>query len=117
VSPSRAVRVQSIKIFWADRNGDQIGTNVSVYTRTGSTTCTYGDGSTVTVPYTLTSPGYIEDVRCDVLAGCGGAHATIDTVGVQVAYQHKWLTSFASILGSTTIDFTESSASRIEPQL
>jgi Flp pilus assembly protein TadG len=117
VSPSRAVRITSIKIFWADRNGDQIGTNANVYARTGSTTCAYGDGTSVTVPFTLTTPGYIEDVRCDVLLGCGGAHSGLDTIGVQIGYQHRWLTSFASIMGSSTLDFTETSATRIEPQL
>lgn len=117
VSPARAVRITSVKIFWSDRNGGQIGSNVNVYSRTGSTTCAYGDGSSVTVPYTLSFPGYIEDVRCDVLGGCGGAHTGLDTIGVQIAYQHRWLTSFASIMGSSALDFTETSATRIEPQL
>lgn len=117
VSPARAVRVSSVQIFWADKNGDQIGSNVNVYTRGGSTTCAYGDGSTITVPYTLTTAGYVEDSRCDVLGGCGGGHTGLDNVAVQIAYQHRWLSSFARISGSIGIDFTETTATRIEPQL
>lgn len=117
VSPARAVRVSRVTIYWADRNGVQIGANANVYDRTGSITCTYGDGSTVTVPYTLSSAGYIEDVRCDVISGCGGSHTGLDVVAVQVAYQHQWLTSFARITGGTGIGFIETTATRLEPQL
>src|SRR6059036_3047349 len=35
VSPAKALRVQDITIYWSDRNGDQIGSNQNVYTRTG----------------------------------------------------------------------------------
>lgn len=117
VSPARAIRVTQVVVYWSDRNGQQIGGNANVYDRVGSTTCTYGDGSTVTVPYTLTSAGYVEDARCDVLAGCGGAHTGVDIVAVRVAYQHQWLTSFARITGSGGVSFTETTATRIEPQL
>lgn len=116
VSPSTVLRVQRVEIYWSDRNGDQIGSNVNVYTRTGATSCTYPDGNTITVPYTLTTAGYVESSRCNVLAGCGGSHTTVDTVGVRVTYQHFWLTSFARITGSG-ITFTEASITRAEPQL
>ena len=116
VSPATTLRVQQIQIYWSDRNGDQIGSNVNVYTRGGTTSCTYSDGTTITVPYTLTSPGYVESSRCNVLAGCGGSHTTIDTIGVRVTYQHFWLTSFARITGAGVI-FTEASITRAEPQL
>jgi Flp pilus assembly protein TadG len=116
VAPATVLRVQQIQIYWSDRNGDQIGSNVNVYTRTGTTSCSYPDGNTITVPYTLTSAGYLESSRCSVLAGCGGSHTTVDTVGVRVTYQHFWLTSFARITGSG-VTFTEASITRAEPQL
>lgn len=116
VSPASSIRVQQVAIYWSDRNGDQIGSNQNVYTRSGSTTCTYADGSTITVPYTLTTAGYLETDRCNVLAGCGGSHTTVDTIGVRVTYQHFWLTSFARMTG-TGITFTEASITRAEPQL
>ncbi|HEY8829621.1 MAG TPA: TadE/TadG family type IV pilus assembly protein, partial [Candidatus Limnocylindria bacterium] len=53
VSPARPVRVQTVKIFWSDRNGVEQSGEENLYTRSGSTTCDYGNGSTLTVPYTL----------------------------------------------------------------
>jgi Flp pilus assembly protein TadG len=116
VSPSTSLRIQGVTIYWSDRNGDQIGSNQNVYTRTGSTSCSYPDGSTITVPYTLTTAGYLESDRCSVLAGCGGSHATVDTIGVRVTYQHFWATSFVRFAG-TSITFTEATITRAEPQL
>jgi Flp pilus assembly protein TadG len=116
IAPARSIKITQVLIFWSDKNGTQIGGNVNVYDRVGSTTCNYSDGSTVVVPYTLTTPNYIEDVRCDVLLGCGGAHTGLDIVAVSVTYSHSWLTSFARITG-TGLSFTEITATRIEPQL
>lgn len=116
VSPATSLRVQQVQIYWSDRNGDQIGGNQNVYTRGGSTSCTYADGSTITVPYALSTAAYVETSRCDVLAGCGGSHTTVDTIGVRITYQHFWLTSFARLTG-TGVTFTEASITRAEPQL
>jgi len=115
VSPSRAIRIQEVAIYWADRNGGQIGPSANVYDRTGSMTCA-GGGSTLTVPYSLASSGYPETSRCDVLAGCGGSHTSVDTVGVRITYQHYWITSFLR-LGGTSVTFSEATATRVEPQL
>jgi Flp pilus assembly protein TadG len=116
ISPATAIRLQQVDVFWSDSNGAQIGTNVNVYDRSGSTTCDYGDGTSVTVPYTLTTGGYLEADRCEVLAGCGGSHPTVDMIGVKVTYHHNWLSSFAQITGSG-VTFTQSSITRAEPQL
>lgn len=115
VSPADAVRVQTVKIFWSDKNGVQIGNEMNVYTRSGSLTCTYGDGSSVTVPYTLTTGDYLESERCDVLAGCGGSHTAPDNIGVAISYRHNWVTAFLDILGGA-VTFTQTAATRIEPQ-
>ena len=114
VSPAKPVRVISVKIFWSDRNGVEFSGNENLYTRGGTTTCTY-NGSTLTVPYTLTTAGYLEDARCDVRLGCGGGHTSPDTIGVTVSYQHSWVTSVAQI-ATSAITFSETSATRIEPQ-
>jgi Flp pilus assembly protein TadG len=116
VSPATALRLQQVAIYWSDRNGDQIGSSQNVYTRTGSTSCTYPDGTTITVPYTLATAAYPESVRCSVLAGCGGSHTTVDTIGVRITYQHFWLTSFVRFAGNS-VTFTEASITRAEPQL
>jgi len=116
VSPARAIRVQEVRIYWSDRNGSQIGSFMNVYDRSGGfTTCDF-DGSTFIVPYTLTTAGYPEATRCDVLAGCGGAHTGVDTIGVRITYEHFWLTSFARLIGSG-VTFEETTATRVEPQL
>ena len=116
VSPASAVRVQTVRIFWSDKNGTQIGTEENLYTRGGgTTTCTYGNGSTMTVPYTLTTGNYPEAERCDVLSGCGGSHGSPDNIGVSVAYRHNWVTSFLDILGGD-LTFTQTASTRIEPQ-
>src|SRR2546425_5689311 len=93
VSPSNALRLQQVQIYWSDRNGDQIGANQNVYTRSGSTSCTYPDGNTITVPYTLTTAGYLESARCSVLAGCGGRRTTVETIRGRVTHQHLLLAS------------------------
>lgn len=116
VSPSTALRIQSVTIYWSDRNGDQIGSNQNVYTRAGTTSCAYPDGSIITVPYSLTTAAYLESDRCSVLAGCGGSHTTVDTIGVRVTYQHFWATSFVRFAGNS-ITFTEATITRAEPQL
>jgi Flp pilus assembly protein TadG len=116
VSPSSQLRILEISIYWSDRNGTQIGANQQVYTRGGTTSCTYPDGTTITVPYTLTTAGYPESARCSVLAGCGGSHTSVDTIGVRVTYQHFWVTSFVRF-ASTSVTFTEASITRAEPQL
>ncbi|HYK99022.1 MAG TPA: TadE family protein [Candidatus Acidoferrales bacterium] len=114
VSPARNIRITSISVYWSDKNGDQIGNNVNVYTRSGSMTCSYGNGASLTVPYTLTTPNYLEGARCDVLAGCGGSHPGLDIVGVRITYQHSWITTLVQQTG--TITFSVATATRIEPQ-
>src|SRR5256712_9760363 len=101
VSPARAVRVEEVMIYWADKNGGQIGSFKNVYDRSGSTTCDFG-GSTITVPYTLTTAGYPESSRCDALAGCPGPHTRVDPIRGQITHEHHRLTSFATLTRSGT---------------
>lgn len=115
VSPARPVRVQTVKIFRSDKNGIELNNEENLYTRGGTTTCVYGNGTSLAVPYTLTTNQYPEANRCDVLAGCGGTHTTPDNIGVTVNYQHSWVSSVAKIsLSGLTFNLT--SATRIEPQ-
>ena len=115
VSPARPVRIQTVKIFRSDKNGVELYGEESVYSRGGTITCTYGNGTSLTVPYTLTTSLYPEANRCDVFAGCGGTHTTPDNIGVTINYQHSWVSSVAKIsLNGLTFNLT--SATRIEPQ-
>lgn len=117
LAPARNIQIQYVDIYWSDVNGEQVGSAYQRYTRGGTTTCTYRDGSQVTIPYTLTSAGYPESDRCDVLAGCGGGHPTVDTVGVRVVYEHLWITAFPRITGSRSVILSSNTATRMEPTL
>jgi Flp pilus assembly protein TadG len=118
-APTDRNRILTVQIYWSDTNGAQIGSNVTSYSRTGSTTCTYVDGSTLTVPYTRTTNGYAEADRCNVLAGCAGGHAGLDMVGVRVQYSHLWRTPLHNFLpgSGTGFLFERSNAMRMEPVL
>ena len=115
ISPATPLRIATVEIYWSDTNGDQIASSVNVYTRTGSLTCTYAGGS-ITVPYTLSTEGYPAAQRCDVLAGCGGLHATVDDIGVRITYTHQWVTRFGQTI-ARSITFLRSTAVRMEPTL
>ena len=114
-SPTTPTRISRVEIYWSDSNGDQIASNVNVYTRSGSLTCTYASGS-ITVPYTLGTEQYPETERCDVLAGCGGLHTTVDDIGVRISYTHLWVTYVGRTI-SGSITFQRSTAVRMEPTL
>jgi Flp pilus assembly protein TadG len=115
-SPTTPTRVSRVEIYWSDANGDQIASNVNAYDRFGTLTCAYGDGSTITVPYTRTTNDYPESERCDVLAGCGGLHTTVDDIGVRITYAHQWVTSFGQRIAPSII-FQRSTGVRMEPTL
>jgi hypothetical protein len=115
VSPARPVRVQTVKIFWSDKNGVEQSGKENLYTRAGSTLCTYGNGTSLTVPYTLSTNLYPEADRCDVLAGCGAGHPGPDNIGVTISYTHNWVTSVAKI-SLSSLSFNITQATRVEPQ-
>lgn len=97
------------------------------YVRSGSTTCTMADNSTITVPYTLTMSGYPVSQRCNVLKGCPTltpARSTVDTIGIEIGYSYRWRTPLGAIMAlvdgtgsSTTFAFDRRSAFRMEPQI
>ncbi|MEA2661513.1 MAG: TadE-like protein [Chloroflexota bacterium] len=115
VSPARPVRVQTVKIFWSDKNGQELSSTNNIYSRGGTMTCAYGNGTSLTVPYVLASGNYPESLRCDVLAGCGGGHNFPDNIGVTITYTHSWLTSVAQI-SLSALTFSLTSSTRAEPQ-
>jgi Flp pilus assembly protein TadG len=120
-APSRATRIEEVRIYWAtDTGGVMPGNPVNTYQRSGSTTCGLPDGTSITVPYSLVgTEGYPLVDRCDVIGGCGGAHDTVDTIGVSITYQHSWVTPLAQLISmsGTGFEFTHSNAMRMEPSL
>lgn len=125
--PNTELNVDNVKIQRTNPSGTTAYA-AQTYDRIGSTSCTLPDGSSLTVPYSLTSGGYSPAERCNVIAGCSTmspAHSTVDTIGVQVRYQYTWKTPLASLLravggsGSwgTGLTFNKRNVMRIEPIL
>lgn len=120
-APAADNRVDQVEIFQARANSTgvtQIVGSPTVYRRTGFTTCTFVDGTTLTVPYTRTSDGYTVNDRCNILGGCGAGHPTVDNVGVKVTYTHTYVTPLRNFIGGTgSLTFDRTSVMRMEPVL
>lgn len=117
-APADRAKISRVEIFLSDRNGDIVGT-ATVYQRgTGTTTCDFAGGTSVTVPYQRLQDGYPEADRCNVLAGCVNGRS-LDLVGVRVAYSHAWLTPLRQFVGGNPggFSFDRSNATRMEPVL
>jgi hypothetical protein len=112
-APADKRQVQTVEVYEATANGAQVG-SATVWTRSGSTTCTLPDGTSIAVPYTRTANGYPAANRCNILAGCSGQ--PLDYVGVRVTYRHTWRTPFGSSFGSW-LDVVKSNSMRMEPVL
>src|SRR2546428_12487652 len=56
VSPASAIKLQQVEIYWADKNGGQIGSDHQHYERRGGTPRGF-TGTIITVPDTLTTHG------------------------------------------------------------
>jgi Flp pilus assembly protein TadG len=136
-APSDPTRLTQVVIFRANASGTPLtpggGTAspasdpttwmANVYSRAGSMSCTYPDGSITTVPYTpVAGNDYPETARCNVLAGCPGfspARSGVDTIGVQISYSYPWHTALPSLigLGGTGYSFVMANIMRMEPVL
>lgn len=118
--PTNDDRITTVDIFQASPNGAMLGAPTT-YTRGGSTSCTFVDGTTATLPYTQTANGYAETARCNILAGCGGSGSggSVDNVAVRITYTHTWVTPIRNFIGggSGGITFDRSSVMRMEPIL
>jgi Flp pilus assembly protein TadG len=118
-APSSTSRITRVVIYQAGKTGNAIPGKTNTYDRTGTTTCTLPDSSTVTVPYTLTgSAGYADTTRCNVQGGCSGSGG-VDTIGIKITYAYTAFTPLGSFigLGSTSFTLVESNAMRMEPVL
>jgi Flp pilus assembly protein TadG len=117
-APADRQRIGRVEVYLADRNGATIG-NPTVYERgTGSTTCSFAGGTSVTVPYRLLADGYPVVDRCNTLAGCANGRS-LDLVGVRISYTHVWLTPLREFVGGHPggLSFDRSNATRMEPVL
>lgn len=118
-APASTKNITKVEVYRAKSNGDDYTpAEKTVFTHTGSLTCTMPDGSSATVPYTRTSNGYPETTRCNILAGCGGTHTTIDHIGIRIYYDHTYVTPLQTFVGSGSgFLFERSNVMRMEPVL
>jgi Flp pilus assembly protein TadG len=118
-APASTKNVSKVEIYRAKSNGDPYApAEITRFTHTGSLTCTMPDGSSATVPYTRTLNAYPESARCNILAGCGGTHTTIDHIGIRIFYQHDYVTPLRTFVGTGTgFSFDRSNVMRMEPIL
>jgi hypothetical protein len=120
-APSTDRNITQVLIFKSDQNGNRLATNT--YLRSGSTTCDYAGGTSVTVPYSLSGPENYEDTkRCNVLGGCLAnppmpATTSVDHVGVEVDYDYGWRTPLSGLLGLGGNGYViiKSNSMRMEP--
>ena len=126
--PADKAAITAIDVQRTNPSGSTVYSSSS-YRRSGSTTCTRTDGTTVTVPYNATISGYPPSQRCNILppSGCPTltpARTTVDTIAVQISYTYPWHTPLASLirlvggsLAGTGFTFVERNVFRIEPVL
>jgi Flp pilus assembly protein TadG len=124
-APASDDRIDSVTIYRANANGDEMSGMANTWTRGSSSTC--ADGSTV--PYVRTSNGYPETSRCNYVNGCGSdpqgyTHPVLDTIGVRVTYTHRWVTPLGGFpgpgfrgMGGSGFVLTQSNSMRMEPVL
>ena len=116
-APADRARVTKVDIYRATSTGAVLpaGRDHDL-TRTGSTACTFPDGTTTDVPYTRTVDGYPYANRCNVIGGCPSGHTSVDQIGVRVYYTHVYITPVKSFLGGGgTMIFDRANVMRMEP--
>ena len=134
-APANAANITKILIYRTNAIGQPLDTSGSVTTFgsagqavntyvPGTTTCTFADGATLTVPYILQgTAGYPESARCNAIrgtaAGCLAGHPGLDTIGVQVTYNAEWRTPLHTLIGlmGSGWTLTQSNQMRLEPVL
>lgn len=118
-APAQVTRITQVRIYQATQSGAIVGGRVNTYSRTSSMSCSFANGTTITVPYSLSGgPGYADSTRCNVLLGCSGSSG-VDHIGVEVQYVYQWQTPLAGLMNVAGSDYTmiKSNAMRMEPVL
>jgi Flp pilus assembly protein TadG len=133
-APANTSNISQVQIYWTNASGQPLDTGGNVTTFgsptqaanvyvPGSTTCTFPDSTTLTVPYKETTSRYPSSSRCNAIlgtaAGCLAGHSGLDTIGVQVTYQDAWKTPLHNLIGLMGNGWTllQSNQMRMEPVL
>jgi Flp pilus assembly protein TadG len=120
-NPQQITQVDIYQVDTTTNDGSPLGSRINTWTYDGgSHSYTMPDGSTVNLPFTKTANGYPEQGRCNVNKGVGCTmfgQTTVDTIGVKIVYQYKWITPFPALVGGSTTGPVLSSINvmRLEP--
>lgn len=118
-APADPKKITQVVIFKSDPGGTPSAQNLWV--AGGETKFTDASGETFTVPFTLSSEAYPPSSRCSAIAGIGcTAGATgPDIIGVEVVYEHKWVTPLAGLLdwSGSGWEFSQTNTMFIEPTI
>jgi len=139
-APANPANITQVQIYWTDAYGNYLSTSGSTTTAgsstqavdtwvPGSDTCTFTDGSTLTVPFSLSgTANYPDNARCNDIGGttetsglapCPAGHTGLDTIAVQVTYHDTWRTPLHNFIGLLGNGWTlnQSNEMRMEPVL
>ncbi len=116
-APADHARITSVDIYRATSTGSvYLPAATTTWTRSGSTACTFPDGTITTVPYTRTANGYPTTDRCNVIGGCPSGHTSVDQIGVRIYYTHVYITPVKNFMGGGgTMAFDRANVMRMEP--
>jgi hypothetical protein len=123
MAPADQRRITEVDIYQVDltsAGGGALGSNVNRYDYdAGGFNFMRPDLSTVSLPFVSKSTGYPETNRCNVNKGIGclGSKNTVDTIGVTIYYQYKWITPFPQLVtaGPTGPLLSSTNVMRLEP--
>jgi hypothetical protein len=123
--PANPKQIKAVDIYWVNINSGNaapVGGAETIYTYDGGAHAfVLPSGATVYLPFVRTSNGYPEASRCNVNmgVGCQSGHTTVDTVGVKITYQYKWITPFPHLVGGSSFGplLTSINMMRLEPVL
>jgi Flp pilus assembly protein TadG len=131
-APANTSNISQVQIYWTNASGQPLDTSGAVTTFgsstqavdkyvPGSTTCTYPDSTTITVPFAETTKTYQSSTRCNAIlsTGCQAGHTGLDTIGVLVTYNDTWKTPLHNLIGlmGSGWTLTQSNQMRMEPVL
>ena len=131
-APANVANITQVQIYWTNATGQPLDQSGGVTTfgsptqavnsyLPGSTTCTYPDSTTITVPFKETAANYPSSKRCNAIlgTGCTAGHTGLDTIGVLVTYNDAWKTPLHNLIGlmGSGWTVTQSNQMRMEPVL
>lgn len=135
-APANVANISQVQIYWTNAYGQPLDTSgnvttfgsrnqaVDTYVPGSSTTCTFADNTTLTVPYKLQgTANYPDSDRCNNIGGttqgCQAGHPGLDTIAVQVTYSATWVTPLHNLIGLLGDGWTvtQSNEMRMEPVL